>query len=236
MIYSPFKNTALQVPFLIVVLMWIPFLIEIVFQTDLGWLGIFPRDYSGLKGILFAPFIHGDINHLASNSLPMIVLGGLTYTFYRPIFYKSHFFIALVGGLIVWLIGRESYHIGASGIIYGLASMLFFGGMFRKSYRLVAVSLLVVFLYGSMIWGVLPIKDEISWESHLAGGIVGLALAVYYRKWVFVERKVYNWSSDEEDIKNLESVYGERFWEDPPAEEQKLTVKYFFKPKEEGRG
>ncbi|MBD78514.1 MAG: rhomboid family intramembrane serine protease [Crocinitomicaceae bacterium] len=213
--------------------MWLPFIIEYVFQIELAWLGIYPRTWSGLKGILFAPFIHGDINHLMNNSVPMLVLGSLTYYFYKPIFYKAFFNIIFFGGLITWFIARDSFHIGASGVIYGLASLLFFSGMFRKSYRLVAVSLLVVFLYGSMVWGVLPLEERISFESHLAGAVVGFAIAFRYRKWLFVEKKVYQWKNDEEDIKLLEAKYGERFWENPPIEDQQLTIRYFFRSKEE---
>jgi membrane associated rhomboid family serine protease len=221
---------ALHLPFLFVMLMWIPFLIEYLFNVDLAWLGIYPREWWSLPGIIITPFLHGSIEHLIGNSLPMLVLGGLTYTFYRPIFYKSFFYIIVVGGLFVWAFARPSYHIGASGVIYGLASLLFFSGMFRKSYRLVAVSLLVVFLYGSMIWGLLPLEDHVSFESHIAGGVVGLAIAMYYRKWVFVKQKVYNWSNDEDELHRLEQVYGERYWELPPPEEKKLTIRYIFKP------
>jgi len=212
--------------------MWIPFIIEIGFHVDLAWLGVYPRKLSGLVGVLFAPFVHGDLNHIMSNSIPMLVLGSLTYYFYKPIFYKSFFNIIFFGGLLVWLFARPSYHIGASGVVYGLASLLFFNGMFRKSYRLVAVSLLVVFLYGSMVWGVLPLEAHISFESHLAGALVGFLIAYRYRKWVFVEKKAYKWENDEEDIKLMESKYGERYWENPPVEDQQLTIRYFFKPKE----
>lgn len=216
--------------------MWVPFIIELVFQVDLAHFGIYPRKALGLLGILFSPFLHGDFNHIISNSFPMLVLGSLTYYFYKPIFYKSFFNIIIFGGLLVWLFARPSYHIGASGVIYGLASLLFFNGMFRKSYRLVAVSLLVVFLYGGMIWGVLPLDEQISFEGHLAGAFVGFLISFRYRKWVFVEKKVYQWENDEEDIKQLESKYGERFWENPPIEEKQLTIRYFFKPKEKGEG
>ena len=187
------KLSNFQIPFLLVLLLWVTFMVEIVFQIDLAVFGIYPRKASGLMGIVFSPFIHGDLNHLLSNSIPMLVLGSLTYYFYKPIFYKSLFNIMVFGGLLVWVFARPSYHIGASGVIYGLASLLFFSGMFRKSYRLVAVSLLVVFLYGSMIWGVLPLEEHISFEGHLAGAVVGYLIAYRYRKWVFIEKKVYNW-------------------------------------------
>ncbi len=137
---------------------------------------------------------------------------------------------------MVWLFARPSYHIGASGVIYGLASLLFFNGMFRKSYRLVAVSLLVVFLYGGMIWGVLPLDEHISFEGHLAGAFVGFLISFRYRKWVFVEKKVYQWENDEEDIKQLEAKYGERYWENRPIEEKQLTMRDLFKPKEKREG
>ena len=227
------KFSNIQIPLLFVVLMWIPFLAELAFNTDISWLGIYPREFKSLGGIFLSPFIHGDINHLMNNTLPMLVLGSLTYYFYRPVFYKAYFYSIFFTGLLVWLFARPSFHIGASGIIYALASLLFFSGMFRKSYRLVAVSLIVVFLYGGMVWGVLPLKEGISWESHLFGGIVGGILALKYRKWVFLEKKVYRWENDEEDIRRMESVYGERYWNKPPVEEQRMTIRYFFKPNEE---
>ena len=223
----------LQIPFYFVVMMWIPYLFEVVTTIDLAQYGLYPREWSGLMGIFTAPFLHGDLDHLWGNSLPMLILGALTYHFYKPIFYKAYFYIILFEGVLVWLFARSSYHIGASGLIYGLASLLFFSGMFRKSYRLVAVSLVIVFLYGSLIWGILPIKPGVSWESHLFGGLVGAALAFRYRKWVFVKRKVYRWENDEEDIRRMESVYGERYWENPPVEDRQIAIRYFFKPREE---
>ncbi len=84
-----------------------------------------------------------------------------------------------------------------------------------------------------MVWGVLPLEERISFESHLAGAVVGFAIAFRYRKWLFVEKKVYQWKNDEEDIKLLEAKYGERFWENPPIEDQQLTIRYFFRSKEE---
>ena len=145
-------------------------------------LGVFPRTLEGLLGIITAPFIHGDWKHLFNNTLPLIVLGTSLRFFYKEISKEVFFWSWLMSGLWLWSIGRPSFHIGASGLVYALASFLFFSGLIRKHTRLMAVSLVVVFLYGSLIWGIFPIKSHISWEGHLSGGIAGVLLAWWFRE------------------------------------------------------
>jgi membrane associated rhomboid family serine protease len=145
-------------------------------------LGVFPRTLEGLLGIITAPFIHGDWKHLFNNALPLIVLGTSLRFFYKEISKEVFFWSWLMSGLWLWSIGRPSFHIGASGLVYALASFLFFSGLIRKHTRLMAVSLVVVFLYGSLIWGIFPIKTHISWEGHLSGGIAGVLLAWWFRE------------------------------------------------------
>jgi len=145
-------------------------------------LGVFPRTLEGLLGIITAPFIHGDWKHLFNNALPLIVLGTYLRFFYKEISKEVFFWSWLMSGLWLWSIGRPSFHIGASGLVYALASFLFFSGLIRKHTRLMAVSLVVVFLYGSLIWGIFPIKTHISWEGHLSGGIAGVLLAWWFRE------------------------------------------------------
>ena len=145
-------------------------------------LGVFPRTLEGLLGIITAPFIHGDWKHLFNNALPLIVLGTSLRFFYKEISKEVFFWSWLMSGLWLWSIGRPSFHIGASGLVYALASFLFFSGLIRKHTRLMAVSLVVVFLYGSLIWGIFPIKSHISWEGHLSGGIAGVLLAWWFRE------------------------------------------------------
>jgi len=189
-------------PALFVGLMWLVKVAEIVFETSFSHFGIFPLKFSGLVGILTAPFIHGDMAHLTANSLPFLVLGALLFYIYRPIAPKIFILIYLITGFWVWVLGRESFHIGASGVVYGLASFLFFSGIFRKDHRLLAITFLVVFLYGSMVWGIFPElfpEKNISWESHLMGIIAGIVLAFYFKNEGGPRRKFYSWELEEED-------------------------------------
>lgn len=164
-------------------LLWFFKFIEFGLETDLSFLGIYPLKLHGLKGIITAPLVHADLKHLFDNSIPVFFLSLALFYFYREVSYQVFFLAYLSTGLFVWLVGREAYHIGASGIIYSLAAFLFVSGILRKNRNLLAISLLVTFLYGSMIWGLLPYDYKISWESHLMGAITGVALAFIYRKY-----------------------------------------------------
>ncbi len=164
-------------------LLWFFKFIEFGLETDLAFLGIYPQKLQGLSGIITAPLVHADIKHLFDNSIPVFFLSLALFYFYREVSYQVFFLSYLSTGLLVWLVGREAYHIGASGIIYSLAAFLFVSGILRKNRNLLAISLLVTFLYGSMIWGLLPYDYKISWESHLMGAITGVALAFIYRKY-----------------------------------------------------
>ncbi len=191
---------SLILPTLFVGLLWLVAIIESILEIKLNHLGVFPRTLKGLPGILLTPLIHSDFKHLFSNSVPLIVMGtGILY-FYRSLSYRVFLIIWIVSGICLWIGGRPSYHIGASGIVYGLASFLFFSGIIRRDIRLAAISLVVVFLYGGMIWGVFPIWPSISWEGHLFGGIAGFACALAYRD-QGPKRKLYNWEDEEEEEK-----------------------------------
>ncbi|HEY3369855.1 MAG TPA: rhomboid family intramembrane serine protease, partial [Prolixibacteraceae bacterium] len=172
---------SLLFPFLIVSIFWIVKLTENIYGLDLAKYGILPLQVEGLPGILFSPFIHGSYDHLLSNTIPFMILGFALFYFYRNLAYRILFLIYILSGICVWLGGRDSYHIGASGIVYGLASFLFFSGVFRKDANLLTIGIIVIFLYGSMFWGIFPLKPEISWESHLWGAASGLMLSIYYR-------------------------------------------------------
>ena len=169
------------IPILYVVGIWFVYWVEIYFNINFNKYGVLPRDLIGLRGVVFTHFIHSDANHLFNNSIPLFVLLLSTFYFYRDIAYKVLIFGGLLSGLLTWGIARDSYHIGASGIVYLLFSFIFFSGIIRKHYRLVALSLIIIFLYGSMIWYVLPIKDGMSWEGHLSGLLMGLFFAVFYK-------------------------------------------------------
>lgn len=190
---------SLYFPLALIALLWVIKLGEIITHTDLAFLGVLPQKLSGLPGILTAPLIHGSIKHISSNSVPLFVLTWCLFYFYRPIAVKTFLLIWVITGLCVWVGGREAYHIGASGVIYGLAGFLFFSGIFRKDIRLLAITMLVTFLYGSLVWGIFPDffpEENISFESHFWGLVTGIILAFYFRK-EGPKRKIYDWEWDE---------------------------------------
>ncbi len=177
-----FSPMVIAFPLYFVLTLWIVFWIEVNYDLYLNKYGLLPRTFSGLRGIVFSPFIHSGIKHLFNNSFPLFILLTSLFYFYRNIAFKVLLYGTLFSGLLTWIIARDAYHIGASGIVYLLFSFILFSGLIRKYYRLIAVSLIVIFLYGSMIWYILPIKEGISWEGHLSGFIFGLLFAFIYRK------------------------------------------------------
>ena len=192
---------SMLIPGVFVFVMWLVKIIEVLFDLDLSNFGIYPLSLEGLPGILFSPFIHANFGHLFNNSLPLFFLGTALFYFYSEIAVKVSLWTYFLTGSLVWLAGRNAWHIGASGLIYGFASFLFFSGIIRKYFRLVALSLLIVFLYGSMVWGIFPnIYREVSWESHMLGFISGIVLAVWYRK-EGPQAPVYDWMEEEEEDK-----------------------------------
>lgn len=194
-------------PLLFIVIIWAVKIIEISSLDSFHELGVYPRKPSGLIGIVFSVFIHSDFNHLISNTISFFILTmGLIY-FYRDLSYKVIIFIWITSGIFVWLGARQSYHIGASGLIYGIASFLFFSGILRRDIRLMAISMLVVFLYGGLIWGIFPIYPRISWEYHLFGTICGFIASVYYRNQGPLKHK-WTWEEnpDDEELSDIEFI------------------------------
>ena len=179
-------------PIAFVMIIWLVFWFEVRFGFSFNKFGVYPQTLSGLKGVVFSPFIHSSMEHLYHNTIPLFVLSMALFYFYREISWKVIGYGILFSGLLTWSIARPAYHIGASGLIYVLMSFILFKGIFAKHYRLIALSLLVVFLYGSMIWYVFPIKEQMSWEGHLSGLIVGLAFALFFRKSIAKPKK-YAW-------------------------------------------
>lgn len=177
-----FSTEVLTIPFLFVLAIWLVYYLEIKFGWNFNKFGIYPRRFSGLRGVFFSPFIHSNTEHLFNNSVPLFVLSASLFYFYKKVSFKILAYGGILAGFLTWVIARESYHIGASGIVYLLFSFIFFSGILKKHYRLVALSLMVIFLYGSMVWYVLPIKDGMSWEGHLSGLLVGLLFAFLYKK------------------------------------------------------
>jgi membrane associated rhomboid family serine protease len=197
---SRFFNAA-TLPIIAVVLLWCIHLLDVVYELELYRFGILPRTLEGIKGIFASPFIHGDINHLFNNTLPVLFLGwGLMY-FYPRIAGKVVLGAWLGANVWVWLSARQNYHIGASGVIYGMAAFLFTSGFLRRQRTLMALSLLIVFLYGSMVWGILPLVPRMSWEGHLWGMVAGIAMAFLYRHVppAVSDPKPVTFDEDEED-------------------------------------
>ncbi|MDV7185770.1 rhomboid family intramembrane serine protease [Lutibacter sp. TH_r2] len=210
-----YSTKALLIPFICVFLCWFVYWIEYYFKTSFNSYGLYPQTIKGLRGILFSPFIHADTKHLFNNSVPLFVMIWALFYFYKKIAYKVLIYGTLLTGLLTWTFARPSYHIGASGVVYLLVSFLFFSGMFRKYYRLVALSLAIVFLYGSMIWYIFPVEDKISWEGHLSGFVIGFIFA-------FISRKLGPQPEKYEFTKN--EAFDKLFDEDgnfnPPVEEE----------------
>lgn len=227
-----FSNSVVFGPLLAILSIWIVFWIEVRFDINLNEFGIKPRSIKGLRGILFSPFIHGSIEHLYNNTIPLGTLTAAIFYFYNKDALKVLLFGVVLSGFFTWLIGRPSYHIGASGLIYVLVSFIFFKGILAKHYRLIALSLAIVFLYGSMIWYIFPIKESISWEGHLSGFLVGLLLAFTFRTKLTKEKR-YSWERDgyneEEDefLKHFDE--NGNFIETTDDTNEEVEIKYYFK-------
>jgi len=234
--YFKFSNRVLLVPMIAVLLIWTVFWVEIRFQINLNQYGIYPRTFKGLRGVLFSPFLHGSIEHLYNNTIPIAILTASLVYFYRSVSFKVLLWGVLFSGLLTWVIGRPSYHIGVSGLIYVLASFIFFKGIFTKYYRLVALSLMVVFIYGGLLWFIFPLKDEISWEGHLAGFITGLLLAVFVKAKIPSVKKyaweLENYNEEEDEFLKHFDEHGnfiESKNEDLESRERTLKITYHFR-------
>ena len=195
-------------PLFFPLLLWIVHLISFFFQIDLTRMGILPRNLAGLLGIITAPMVHGDFSHLISNTIPLVVLGWIIFFFYPKVSYLAFGVIYFFTGLLVWIFARQVYHIGASGVVYGFVSFLFFSGLFRRDNKSISLALIITFLYGGLVWGMIPGWKGISWEAHLFGAITGLAAAYLFRK-IDPPAKKYDWEDEEDDfdVDELEVSY-----------------------------
>ena len=195
-------------PLLFLALVWLVFYIQNLRADHLTQLGVLPREARGLAGILLSVFIHNDFSHIASNSIPLLVLGLMLFFFYRKIAVPAFIWIWLISGLWLWIGGRNNaqhptYHIGASTLVYGLATFLFFSGVFRRHLQLMAASAMVVFMYGGIMWGIFPLKTEISWEGHLFGSLAGVLVAFNYRE-EGPQRRRYDWENETDEVELLQ--------------------------------
>jgi len=198
---------SLVFPGLLLLTLWMVKLIEVGFQVSFAEYGLQPQTLTGLRGIVFSPFLHADWAHLSANSLPLFLLAAGLFYYYGK---KAGTILLLswfITGLWVWIFARDTgIHIGASGVVYALVTFHFMGGLLRREPRMMAFSLLVVFLYGGLVWGVIPDfypGKNISWESHLLGGLAGIVLAFAYRG-EGPQRKIYQWDESDEDIEYID--------------------------------
>ena len=219
---------SLVVPLLIVALMWAVKIVEASLGIDLGRYGLVPHTVSGLVGILTMPFLHGGWEHLFANTVPILVLGTALFYFYPTLSVRVLIITYLSSGLLTWCIGDAcSTHVGASALVYGLNLFLIVSGFIRGNRSLIVISLIMVFLYGSFLWGMIPslaIPQHISWEGHLAGAIIGIFLAILFRK-EGPQKEEHHWDddSDEDDTpSNGEKPY----WDVPTPTNDDLTVVY----------
>ena len=242
-------TSSLIIPTILVAIMWLVKIVETVFGLDFSFLGIKPISAEGLPGILLFHFIHGDWHHLFANTVPILVLGSSLYYFYRPIANKILLILIFTTGLITWCMARSGVHIGASGLVYGLTFFLMLSGFIRRDRKLIIISLIVVFLYGSLVWGLYPkyaIENNISWEGHLAGFIMGIVLAFYFRK-EGPQREEYIWEDEDDDNDNDDDSDSlsqnldpdspspapntRPYWDVPEPDKDELTVVYRFRKK-----
>lgn len=229
------KQSYFLIPGIGIAILFIIHYTDTYFDLELHEFGLYPRRGEGLIGVITAPLLHGDWDHLRNNSISLFALGsGLLFFYPRkawPVIITTWIF----SGIGVWLWGRESFHIGASGLIYGLAAFLFISGLLRAHPNLLALSLLVVFLYGSMIWGLVPADPQVSYEAHLSGAIMGALLAVYFRN--SPPRhfpRPFSYEDIDDDLSAEIERYGPDYWEqDTDDQNAKLKVNYHYREKED---
>ncbi len=205
---------------------WIVWGWETYTGHSLSHYGNLPRSLEHLYGIVTMHFLHGDWQHLFNNTVPMVLLGWAIFYFYRPSALKIYGWSLVLTGLWVWIAARGNFHIGASGMVYSFASFVFFSGVIRRNANLAALSLLIVFIYGGLVWGIFPIDPSISWEGHLSGGVAGLFLALNLRS-EGPQRKKWEWDEEEEEDEDWEQLQ-----ELPPmpAPPPRVVVRYHYRP------
>lgn len=234
---------SLVIPLILIALTWTVKVIEVSFGIDLSRFGVRPHSAQGLIGILTLPFLHGGWEHLVSNSIPILVLGTALYYFYPTLANRVMLFTYLLSGLFTWCLGSPgSVHIGASALVYGLNLFLITSGFIRGNRTLIVISLVMVFLYGGFVWGMIPdlaILQNTSWEGHLSGAIVGVILAFLLRK-EGPQKEVHHWEEDEDDestairqaqgpASTSEETDEKPYWDVPTPSNDELTVRYRFR-------
>lgn len=229
----PFGSTfdAFFYPVLILLAMWLVFWAEQLFSFQFTKLGVLPRTVEGLKGIIFMPLIHSEneIEHIVNNSIPTFFLFMALVYFYREIAFKVFFAGWILTGISLWFFAanKGAYHIGMSGLVYMLAAFLFTSGVLRRFLPLQAISLFVVFLYGSMIWGIFPMQEKVSWEGHFMGMSIGVLLAFYFKE-NGPQRPKYQYEIEKEmgiEPPDLEGIWNENIRLARLAEEEQERLR-----------
>jgi len=215
----------------LVAIMWVVFFIDYNFPVEFYKYGLYPLKASGLIGIFTSPFIHStqDFSHILNNSVPMFILSWLLFYHYRTIATRSFLFIYFFTGITMWFLARDSYHIGMSGVIYGLTSFLVVSGFVRKNMKVAAISLIVIFLYGSMVWGIFPTKVGVSWEAHAMGLLSGVLIAIFFRHDGPQPAKLW-YEVEEEMGVEPEEEYWKEGYEPPVQNEPKIIINYTVVP------
>jgi len=218
--------------FIVVMVMWLFYWLEMRFDWPNSSMGLYPRRWEQFYGVFLSPLLHGSLKHLLSNSFPILILGSAIGYFYSRIAAKVYILTYILSGVLTWFFAREAFHIGASGVVYAWAFFVFFSGLFRGHPSLIALSLLIAFLYGSLVWGILPVDPEVSYESHGFGGVAGLLIAWWFRKENpehigrhFWQRKRYEWNPLEEEL--LEQM---DYWKTPEQIANQQKIKHVESP------
>jgi len=207
---NPFKFSLsiVAIPLYVLLFMWFVYWFEITYGYNFNKYGIYPRTLIGLRGIIFSPFIHANFWHLFNNSIPLFMLMTAILYFYKEIAYKVIVFGTIGLGVLTWLIARPAYHIGSSGVVYLLMSFMLFSGLIKNNSRLIAVSFVIIFIYGGLFWYMLPIDKQISWEGHLSGFLIGLLLAILYRKKGLTKNK-FHWEEKDYQQDEFDKLFDE---------------------------
>lgn len=213
-------------PAVFVMFFWISFVTNLTYDLDWNSYGIRPRTFTGLRGVLFSPFLHGDFGHIFSNSIPFLVSGGFVFHFWKQKSWQILGLLWFFSGFPVWLYGNSySIHIGASGVVYGLVAFVLSSGIIRKNRNLSAIALLLIFLYGGMVWGLFPQVTytgmNISWEGHLSGALSGIGLAFFFRK-----------EGPPDDPEPEDDEEAPDWWleSDETLKREDLTIRYHYRP------
>lgn len=216
-------------PAVLVMALWVVFLFNYAYQWGLLQYGIHPGEVSGLIGVFASPFLHVNFQHIFSNSVPFLVSGAFIFHFYNKVAWKVLVIIWFFSGFGVWLLATPgANHVGASGVVYGMVAFLLTSGIIRKNRALMAVALILVFLYGSMVWGIFPQYDptsheQISWQGHLAGALTGIILAFIYRHRGPDDDSYFEDEDDDGDDDDEDVFYNRDYFE---QEDRKINYHY----------